>query len=48
MAGKNPPPAATGQRVNFTKQTASIVRNGRPVLINEERFFDWLTDQGAA
>ncbi len=28
---------------NGMKAAGVIVRNGRRVLINEERFFDWLT-----
>lgn len=28
--------------------SGALVRNGRRVLIDEEKFFDWLRDRGAA
>ena len=33
---------------NGLAESGAIIRNGRRVLIDEERFFDWLTGRGAA
>ena len=33
---------------NGLAESGAIVRNGRRVLIDEERFFEWLRDRGAA
>jgi len=32
---------------NGLKQAGAILRNGRRVLIHEERFFNWLEEHGA-
>ena len=33
---------------NGLSDSGAIIRNGRRVLIDEERFFEWLRDRGAA
>ena len=35
------------EETNGMKTAGVLVRNGRRVLINEERFFDWLTGLAA-
>jgi len=33
------------EETNGLKKSGAILRNGRRVLINEEKFFSWLEDQ---
>lgn len=31
--------------INGLKDSGALVRNGRRILINEEKFFDWITSE---
>ena len=35
------------RKTNGMAESGAIVRNGRRVLINEEKFFEWLLNRGA-